>query len=1344
MHKLLATIKFLLHAMVLIIVVGGIFIYIAMHFNLAGIITKDRLIERLCYKLQTNVEVENVEVNWLNQIAINNIIVFDQCNDTLFRARRAMVGFELIPLLQKKLVINTVQLIDYGLNIKQDSLGAIPNYAFLIEALAPRQEDKQRHFINDASLHALFLRRGNIEYNILNKPDSLYFGTLDPYHLKLQDVSASLSVEISHITGLEVLVKRLSFKEYHGTEVESLKAHCFAYGNTANLNDISIQLCHPLDDYTKGKLKINGTASVAGDSIFTHLKTIHAEGMDWGEIDCNAIISGHISSPNSLHGQIEFWPSKLEQKSIRYIKNQRRIPIPRQIKQVSLLLNELNWQGVLKFNTFSNLSYLGSIETKGKLNTTIVCETQYNEGIWDGSRFDGSYHLTDKYCQVNGASSIILNKENILLSFNSKLRNFNPYSLQLTRIKNFKDLVFNGETHGNVTIPIKLLNQKTKKKQYIDNSKIPTGHIHIDSLRICSSYDTICLDPIRLNIEPEGGSFVGILQSQIANIVITPTAMIGAIPEFPELSKIFSLPGYLNQKATFMAEWDSIHNQIKLEGSIPEWIVDNDKINISFSSEGKTLNHLPIPETLLTTLHLGYNTPKHNLETDLEANLNVTPFSIDIKPSVVKIDQKNYMVKEAFLLQNTDGNFILKDFKIQENDQILYAFGNFKGRKELNLFIDLQQFKSDFLFDILNKGYLNFGGYATGQLHFSSDSVFHLETHKMNFDKFSYIGDTLGTAEISCLYDIDNKRINLDADILSKEGHSTQASGWIHLGEKDSLDLLFDADSLNIDFIKYWLGGILQDMHGHTTGKIHLFGDCDSLNIIGHPFLHNVNFTYDLLGGRYIINDTLHMTHGDQLSDGFINLKNAHLYDSNGQLAYISLDLNHKHLHQMEYGVDIDIPNTNDGFLIFNHPNQIDNALYWGKLWATGRCQMHGTYSRHRISAQLSPAGKSIFNLSPGEENFSENKYNFLTFRDKRTLNYNDIYNPDSVRVRTFINNEKKEPIFVEADLLIHANERCQVYVQMDPLAEDRLVCKGNGDLSLHYDPYHDITLTGTYDMSQGAYTVNMRGDLMTKSFRLQEGSRVTFTGIPSEAMLDLNAVYNIPSANLRDLDESFSSLASLSRTSLPVDCKLNVSGSLTAPQIAFDLEVKNASDDVQALVHNIIGTQEMLNREVFYLLLFSKFYTPEYASTSQRQTGSELTSFASSSLTSQLNNLLGHMSDNFTLGTNFRSDKGDFSDMEMDLSLSTRLLNDRLLLNGNLGYRDPANRIGLNNSNTSFIGDFDVEFLVNTSGTVRAKAYSHYNERDYSINNALTTQGIGIILRKDFKTLKDLLNRQH
>ena len=458
-------------------------------------------------------------------------------------------------------------------------------------------------------------------------------------------------------------------------------------------------------------------------------------------------------------------------------------------------------------------------------------------------------------------------------------------------------------------------------------------------------------------------------------------------------------------------------------------------------------------------------------------------------------------------------------------------------------------------------------------------------------------------------------------------------------------------------------------------------------------------------------------------------------------MAYVNASIRHKNLLKYNYEVKIDMPNGNSGFLLFDKPSHYNNEMYWGQLFTSGTAVMRGADGKHRVDVSCKTVGKSQFNLSPGEESYSDNSYSFLTFRDKKKFEDSESLDYSDPKIQFEQQEEKSNSsTYIELSLQAQATENCQVYVQMDPLAEDRLICRGNGNISLHYDPRRDITIGGEYNITSGNYLITMRGDLMNKEFKIQNGSRVTFPGNFSNADLNINAIYSIPSVNLRDLDESFATMASMNRTTLPVDCKLNVTGQLSAPQIGFDIEVKNTSDDVQALVHNLIGTQEMLNREVLYLLLFNRFYTPEYASASQNNTGSQLSSFASSSLTSQLNNLLGHVSDNFTLGTNFRSDKGDFTDMEMDLSLTTRLWGDRLILNGNLGYRDPANRVGLHNNTNSFIGDFDVEFLINTSGTLRAKAYSHYNERDYSINNALTTQGIGFIARKDFKTIKELL----
>ncbi|MEF2643454.1 MAG: hypothetical protein U0M50_05240, partial [Paramuribaculum sp.] len=70
----------------------------------------------------------------------------------------------------------------------------------------------------------------------------------------------------------------------------------------------------------------------------------------------------------------------------------------------------------------------------------------------------------------------------------------------------------------------------------------------------------------------------------------------------------------------------------------------------------------------------------------------------------------------------------------------------------------------------------------------------------------------------------------------------------------------------------------------------------------------------------------------------------------------------------------------------------------------------------------------------------------------------------------------------------------------------------------------------------------------------------------------------------------------------------------------------------------------------------------------------------------------------------------------------------------GNLGYRDKS----LNNN--SFIGDFDIEYLLNKSGSLRLKAYNRYNDQNYYLKSALTTQGVGIVFKRDFDNIFSFL----
>jgi hypothetical protein len=93
---------------------------------------------------------------------------------------------------------------------------------------------------------------------------------------------------------------------------------------------------------------------------------------------------------------------------------------------------------------------------------------------------------------------------------------------------------------------------------------------------------------------------------------------------------------------------------------------------------------------------------------------------------------------------------------------------------------------------------------------------------------------------------------------------------------------------------------------------------------------------------------------------------------------------------------------------------------------------------------------------------------------------------------------------------------------------------------------------------------------------------------------------------------------------------------------------------------------------------------------------------------------------------------------MEVDGIISGKLMNNRLLLNGSVGYHENKYN-AMRGSN--FVGDFDVKYLLNPNGGILLKAYSETNDR-YFTKSALTTQGLGIQFQKDFTNLKELFTK--
>jgi hypothetical protein len=126
--------------------------------------------------------------------------------------------------------------------------------------------------------------------------------------------------------------------------------------------------------------------------------------------------------------------------------------------------------------------------------------------------------------------------------------------------------------------------------------------------------------------------------------------------------------------------------------------------------------------------------------------------------------------------------------------------------------------------------------------------------------------------------------------------------------------------------------------------------------------------------------------------------------------------------------------------------------------------------------------------------------------------------------------------------------------------------------------------------------------------------------------------------------------------------------------------------------------------------------------------------SILSGTLSQQINNVLSSVvnNTNWNFGANISTGNEGWNNAEYEGLLSGRLLNNRLLINGQFGYRDNAN------TTTSFIGDFDIRYLLMPSGNLAIKMYNQTNDR-YFTRNSLNTQGIGLIMKKDFNGWRDL-----
>jgi hypothetical protein len=307
-----------------------------------------------------------------------------------------------------------------------------------------------------------------------------------------------------------------------------------------------------------------------------------------------------------------------------------------------------------------------------------------------------------------------------------------------------------------------------------------------------------------------------------------------------------------------------------------------------------------------------------------------------------------------------------------------------------------------------------------------------------------------------------------------------------------------------------------------------------------------------------------------------------------------------------------------------------------------------------------------------------------------------------------------------------------EVQLLIDPKAGDVIRGRGSGNLNISLNRLDEFRILGDYTIDEGEYLFTLQ-NILNKKFDVESGGKVTFNGDVENAEIDLTADYKNLKTSLYPIlpDEKYNVRVS-------VEPQLKLSGKLFNPVVGLNIYLPNADEELRTLVRNAITSEEEMSRQFLYLLVMNSFYADPNtrAGLNTTETGTSAAVVTTTEmLSNQVSNWLSQISNDFDVGFVYRPSTKDINSQELQVALSTQLLNDRVTINGNFDVRGANNPEG-----TPLTGDFDIEYKLTEK--VRLKVFNRYNNV-YSGKGVPYTQGVGIFFKQDFNRFSDLLKKR-
>lgn len=549
----------------------------------------------------------------------------------------------------------------------------------------------------------------------------------------------------------------------------------------------------------------------------------------------------------------------------------------------------------------------------------------------------------------------------------------------------------------------------------------------------------------------------------------------------------------------------------------------------------------------------------------------------------------------------------------------------------------------------------------------------------------------------------------------------------------------FDADLREIDT---WIASvivpkIIEESEGRTSGWGFVSGSLENINFRGQFDIDQVLVTPTFINTRYRTNGRLVFDRHEGL-----RFDRLDLLDSRGGTGRLSgtVDLdNFSRTNIMDLTLDL------DNLVFMNNPYNPEVPFY-ATTRGTGQARITGTNFNPflRTSEPIIISSGSRISLPLLEETELQRNHNFIQFVEEFDLSSQaSLADAPATPVRE----ESETLTFAERftlDLQFVARDPVTFQLVFDPVTNEVLNAQGTGQVRLSLED-QTLNVFGRMNIVGGDYQF-VAGDIISRRFQLQEGGSILWEGDPTDARLNVEAIYR-SRPDLTSLLTTATSNQLQGARRVPVDLVLTIGGTLS--ELENDFYFQTPSNIEGTLDPTLLTQMSALNRneeeKVIQAtsLLLSGNFIPLASSSSEGGTGTALRESLSSGtvvnplITGQVINPL--LSDQ--INSLLRSDMAVDIDFnltpynQVDLGVALRLYDDRLIFRRDGQITGPY----------SDIGDLGATWVINNTFALTA---FHRQDPSMAGTGAADTRqvqemnGVGVEARVQYNTWQELGRR--